>query len=308
MAKHARFHIVYDGPALQQSRMDVRDLAPALLAVGDLVDRANELLNGDRAKVSVQVNSSFKTGSFGIDMQLVQSLWQHAMDFGNSGAVTGMLNIAGLVGLGSATGAGLIGVVKWLRGRKITRVIELSDGKVTILVDEARYQTEQAVLMLLRDYRMRQHLEQLIAKPLEKEGVDTFAIAEEDVKSIAVTVEKGERQFFYAPTPEDEYLDSAEYETNVQLVNISFKDNNMWRLSDGASEFHARMADQEFNDRVATNREAFARDDILRVRMRKTQKQVGGSLRTEYEVLKVLLHRSIAPQVQISLPFDAGSE
>lgn len=34
------FHLVYDGPALAENRMDVRTLAPALLAMGDLVERA----------------------------------------------------------------------------------------------------------------------------------------------------------------------------------------------------------------------------------------------------------------------------
>src|SRR5690606_6815674 len=70
MAEHARFHLVYDGPALVQHQMDVRALAPALLAMSDLVERANELLNGDNAKVSVNVNASFKSGSFGIDLEL----------------------------------------------------------------------------------------------------------------------------------------------------------------------------------------------------------------------------------------------
>ncbi len=46
-----RFHLVYDGPALQEHQMDVRALAPALLSVGNLVEQANEIFNGDRAKV-----------------------------------------------------------------------------------------------------------------------------------------------------------------------------------------------------------------------------------------------------------------
>ena len=34
---HANFHIVYDGPALAGNEMDVRELAPALLALGDVL-------------------------------------------------------------------------------------------------------------------------------------------------------------------------------------------------------------------------------------------------------------------------------
>ncbi len=34
MGEHSRFHLVYDGPALDEHRMDVRALAPALLCDG----------------------------------------------------------------------------------------------------------------------------------------------------------------------------------------------------------------------------------------------------------------------------------
>lgn len=73
MAQHSRFHLVYDGPALDEHRMDVRALAPALLAMGDLVERANMILNGEQVKVSVDVHASFKAGSFGIDMELAKA-------------------------------------------------------------------------------------------------------------------------------------------------------------------------------------------------------------------------------------------
>ena len=35
MMSHTTFQIIYDGPALENSTMDVKDLAPALLALGE---------------------------------------------------------------------------------------------------------------------------------------------------------------------------------------------------------------------------------------------------------------------------------
>ncbi|MBE6440990.1 MAG: hypothetical protein E7022_01495 [Desulfovibrio desulfuricans] len=58
-------HIAYDGPALDTHEMDVRELAPALLAFSDMFEEANAVLNGDRAKISLNVKGSFKTGSLG---------------------------------------------------------------------------------------------------------------------------------------------------------------------------------------------------------------------------------------------------
>ena len=59
------FTIAYDGPALQDGAMEVRDLAPALLALGQLLDAANATLNGDAAKIKLQVKAT-GTGSFEI--------------------------------------------------------------------------------------------------------------------------------------------------------------------------------------------------------------------------------------------------
>ncbi|WP_061165200.1 hypothetical protein [Caballeronia temeraria] len=68
MSNHERFNVVYDGPALAEHRMDVRDLAPALVAIADLFTAANKELNGDSADVRVEVKGSFKAGSFELDL------------------------------------------------------------------------------------------------------------------------------------------------------------------------------------------------------------------------------------------------
>ncbi len=49
------FSVAYEGSSLDNHAMEVRDLAPALLALGQSVDRANTLLNGERASVSLQI-------------------------------------------------------------------------------------------------------------------------------------------------------------------------------------------------------------------------------------------------------------
>ena len=47
------FKFIFDGPAFAEHQIDVADLAPALLALGNVVKRANEAINGNRAEDAV---------------------------------------------------------------------------------------------------------------------------------------------------------------------------------------------------------------------------------------------------------------
>ena len=55
------FQLAYD---VRAGTMDVNELAPALLATGDLLREANKQLNGEGSDVAVKVQSDFRRGSF----------------------------------------------------------------------------------------------------------------------------------------------------------------------------------------------------------------------------------------------------
>src|SRR5258705_10711277 len=101
------FQLRYDGPALSEHGMDVADLAPALLALGDLIKRANATVNGDAAKVNLIVQSDFEHKCFQVSLELVQSILsaigalltdEHALK--NAQTIAGWLGLAGNSGYG----------------------------------------------------------------------------------------------------------------------------------------------------------------------------------------------------------------
>ncbi|WP_368565471.1 hypothetical protein [Pseudoxanthomonas sp. UTMC 1351] len=304
MAQHSRFHLVYDGPALTEHKMNVRALAPALLAMGDLVERANEILNGNQAKVSVNVNASFKSGSFGVDLELAQSLWQKVLDFANSHPVTGILAIVGLLGLGKDTVKGVVQVVMWLRGRGVKRIEPLSNGLVRLYVDNDHMDIEERVLQLLQDYKIRRGLEGVIGEPLQKEGIETVAVVDKDAKKVIVSIDRVQAGYFKAPEPEEEALQEDEYATSLQVLNLAFQDGNKWRFTEGGGNtYYATVSDYEFLKRVQLNQEQFAKDDIIKARVRRIQRLTKDGLKADYEVLEVLEHRGASPKVQLRMDF-----
>src|SRR3990172_432720 len=63
--------IAYDGEPVRDGSMNVYQLGKALLAIGDLLNASNRVLNGDRTVIDVTVRAEFKKGSFGIDCDVL---------------------------------------------------------------------------------------------------------------------------------------------------------------------------------------------------------------------------------------------
>lgn len=295
-------HIVYDGPALENHRMDVKDLAPALLALGGLVDRANEVLNQDRAKVRVEVQASFREGSFGITFEVIQSL-RSMFDFLSGNPITGTLNLVALLGLARGGGKGALWLLRKLKGRTIERFELLPDGKAVVYVDQEQHMIEKEVLELVRDHKIRRHFESLIAKPLDQDGIETFAVADPKTKKVEVLVDKSESSYFIAPIGEIDMEETDEYIARLQIVTISFQDGNKWRFSDGQQSFYATISDEIFNQRVTNREEQFGKGDIIRAKVRRRQYMADGDkLRADYEIIEVLQHLVATPMIQNNLP------
>jgi hypothetical protein len=306
MGNTAHFQIVYDGPVLDSHEMDVNDLAPALLAISELLEEANQIINDGKAKIDVRVKGSFKSGSFGIDLSILQSTFD-LLNLFNDSHITGALNLVNIIGL---TGAGATGVVgsllwalKWLKGRPIEKVLKVSDDTVEIYTQQESIRISVDVLKLLMNFNIRRSIEKMVL-PLKKEGIERFYAKAEN--KMVIEIEKTETPYFEAPIPKEEILEDTEFVTNVQLVNVAFQESNKWRFSDGTTSFFANVTDLGFIHRVQNDTETFAKNDILKVKLRKVQYESPTGIRTEYFVQDVLEHRR--PGLQLKLPMETPKD
>ena len=51
----ANFSLIFEGSAVENGEMDVKDLAPSLLALGELIQAANAEINGEKARIGCQI-------------------------------------------------------------------------------------------------------------------------------------------------------------------------------------------------------------------------------------------------------------
>lgn len=293
MNNAVHFSIKYDGPALAAHQMDVRELAPALFALSELLEQANKAAYPDAPEVRVSVNGDFKGGSFGVDLIAVQTIAQQVVAMLGGPNATAAANLTGILGGIGFLGGGLISVIKWLKGRSPSSVRYEGDKTIFEIRTEETIETMEADLMTGRLYRtrvVRQALAKVI-RPLAREGIDTFFCGLGG--RVAPLVQKADVPYFDAAASEaDVVSDTTAHSVLLQIESAVFKDGNKWRLSDGEKSFFAEIADADFVARVESGAARFGKGDILVVDLRKVQTVTDAGLRTDSTVTRVLDHRA----------------
>lgn len=307
-SRDAYFHIVYDGPALASNEMDVKDLAPALLAISEALEETNRVFNRGRAELAINIRGSFKVGCFGIDLHVTQDILQNILNLVKKDDIVAGATLLAYLGFGAAaanqSAKGLLQVLKWLRGRPIHKVDMSGEGPAVIHTADDTLEVDKAVIELLRNHRVRKALEKAIVDPLTRDGIDTFASTgsiEDAREDRFITIEKDEINAFIAPEPEDEVIDEKTYKANLQAVSVIFQENNKWRFTDGAVTFFAEILDERFIEKVQNNDIAFSKDDILTVELHSQTTLTAKGMKTEYVVNKVLGHRPAARQLKLPM-------
>jgi len=290
------FSINFEGSALSDYTIDVREISPALLALADLIEAANQVTNCCPYNVRLKVKGSFKAGYFGVDLIAVQSIIQKMAGLFTGQHVTAAANLIALLnGLGFLKNKGqisLVKLIKWLRGNTPTK-IERRNDKFIIEHEENQItksiEVDAITGMLYQNIVVRQSLTKAI-KPLEIDGFDRLVIEKNGIQQ--EVIEKTDLPFFEAASNEDDIVSDITQEGIIlEVQTISFKEGNKWRFSDGARSFYADMKDTDFMARVNTGSERFGKQDVLKVDLRSIQTMTDNGLKIKYLVIRVYEHR-----------------
>jgi hypothetical protein len=270
--------VAYDGGALKAGTMDVTELAPALLAMGNLFQQTNRLLNGDKAQISVHVRADFKRGSFDVALLLVL-LDQAKSVLLSEQYKTAKELILLLFGRGS-----LAELIKALHGRRATALTPLPNGTVKVEIGNTYIEVHGDVTRLYDNSTVRESM-QGVVKPLEREGIDTFEVRHEH--KVLDTVQKNEIRYF-APEPFEEPVSESERTAVFEVVTLSFDDRYKWRFTDGNVTFTAAIDDDRFFDAVQKRQYRFGKGDYLKVKLHTKTWRTDMGLKTEYRIREVV--------------------
>lgn len=298
------FRVVYDGPAVEDGEMDVSQLAASLLALGKLIENADAIRTGEPGRVKIRVKSDLKRGSFdvGIAVHWADGLKDAAIAWAYTREGAGTLALLGFLGLTVKDavvvgGRGVIQVVRWLRGRRVTSQITLSDGNTTIVAEDGeRLDVDSTVARMVDDPNIRQPLEKF-TEPLRDEGVDEIRF--EDKPGIPAERIGAEEAAAFEAAAESDPSSSSTFRATYQIKRLFFDRGRKWRLSNGAQTIQAEIVDEQFWARVNASEMSFAKEDYLVCQVRMDQWLSPTGLRTEYVIVRVEQHIAAPKQAVI---------
>jgi hypothetical protein len=115
------FQIAYHGDTPDDHSLNVEALAPALLGFGRLIRESNEILNGEKAQISVLVTSDFEHKCFHISFEVVQ-IYETIKSFLQDEHVQTAKQLLQIIGVIRSTGAtSLLDYLKWKQDKPVEK-------------------------------------------------------------------------------------------------------------------------------------------------------------------------------------------
>lgn len=249
MSRHIRTTIRYDGPALADHDMDVQDLAPALLALADVIQIANKKFNGAHANIQVLVNADVEQRCFMIDIHLVQSFLDQAKTLLGTDEITTAKEIAEWVGILGGGGAGLFGLLKFLRKtEEKDQALEIQnngDGDVTVKANGKKIVVKQQVYQLAQEPKAVERAKGVM-KPLEKEGYDSLSFLDDDKEVFEVSKYEAEgiSELSDQPLADVPSESTSTIHGQVRIKSAQYEGGAQWGLLWNGRAINAEMVDQ----------------------------------------------------------------
>ena len=296
------FRLAYNGDALAENTMDVRDLAPALIAFGELFTRANTILNGEKIEVSLKVRAT-KPGSFELQLILAQ-VYRTATQFLTSDMVTSAANLVDLITGVPRVGDSLFKTFKKLKGQKPIS-IEQQDG-VTLKASNIELHISNEVFRLYKDNEVKR-LSQAVVEPLFRQGIDKMVIKDEEKELEAINKEDAS-SFSISDISDEKSTENIIPILHLRLVSPTFDiKRNKWRLDDGGGSKWYGITDEKFLGEVKDHKRRFGFGDYLICRVKTVQRVTENGLEMERTILTVLDHKIAGQQLPLGYKLNDSS-
>lgn len=277
------FTIKFNGKPVESNEMDANELATSLLGISSALEHANAMLNGRNSKVFVKVSSSFKSGSFDVDIAT----------FITSTGIGAFINIASLIGITGKSIGSLIWLFKRTKGKKIIEKKEVPGDNYEIIVEGENNSItiNHNVVRLYESAQIRRDLINVV-QPLKMPEMENIVFLKSG--EVCENISKNETDYF--SLSDTELVNEKEDIDDFLITRSDFEGRQTgWRLSFGESEsidqkpndFQVRIIDEDFLNKVKLKEIDVHQGTIITAKYKKTTQKVD-KLSVAWEILQVL--------------------
>lgn len=285
------FEVKYEGDALRDGRMPVRDLAPALLALGQLFTEASQLLYPKNEPVALDIQGT-REGSFEVELILhgAGAAWDQISTNPVNSAATLILFKEMIIG--SSVDPSLLGLIKWLKGKLVVGESPGPEpGEVTLKAEDGSQLTVKSeVAGLNRDPQIRKKAREVV-EPLKRPGMDNLEIRS-NAGGSSLRLEKDDVPAFEVPEIEDaEVLSEQEIDVFLDVLTAELEQGSTrkWRFGGLGATFWAPIEDTGFMEKYSHREQILGVGDRLHARVKIIQKRdpATSKIRFERQVMEV---------------------
>lgn len=282
----------YVGNGVENGSIPVSDLAPSLLGLSEALGTVQEELFPDSPKVSLNIRATEK-GSFIVDMTLLSNIIDKTINFLTGDGTSAVINLAEVVGAFVAA----MKLVKAIHGKKGAKK-QVDGDKVKITYDDhTEINTTINQINIVQNINFRDGI-QKFATPVKKSDIDEIKFTEGQSEEKTI-ISKVDVDVFDTPEIGEKELDTTTQEVFLNIVNVAFE-NGKWKFSNGATQFFAKILDNDFLKKVGENEIQFGSTDTLKVTLETKQTlSTNGKLHSEYTILKVSDHHKGSKQLDL---------
>ena len=288
-----KVRIRYDGPALSENSIDIDDLAPSLLAIGELCKLANRKFNGKNANVKVLVNANLEQNCFELNFELVQTFLSQAKALFNIEEVATAKELLEWIGIiiGGGSVMGLIQFCKFLKGRKIesNQLVE-KDGKNVVQIkiegDNNNVHIHQQTYDLIQDTKAIKKFQKTL-KPLSKDGYEKMEFESKNGEIEEITRKDAEQ--ILEMELDVQQLDPQIIVAWLTVFSPVYKiDAKTWKFEFLGKHGIVDISETDIAQNAMKRGGTFV-DDIYKVKLEITQKMASdGKIRSQYKIKEVI--------------------
>lgn len=304
--------IKLEGPAIEEG-LNLFDLAPSLIAIGNVITESNKMLNPEGREIAINIKP-FEKGSFIIDLYLfAQTNFDQILSFISSDYAEQIKTLLEWIGLTVAIGGGgkgLIQLIKFLKS-KPQNVEKLSSGDIRYTnKDGQSFTTNEKVNKLYNNCVIQNNTYQGFGKLLQQKGINEInTYIKGDIKSLeTIKREDVEALKNYSEiSGEENIINESESVIFLKFKRGSFDgDGNNWSFRIGNKNIIvAVVKDDIFLKKVKSGEIRPNHKDTFEVILKTKQKIKNEELITSYEIMKVLKYTEAPKQMNI---FNSGNQ